>query len=792
MSGTHAQPSRAIVPDRFRPAVLGTLLALPLLTMGAVHPVGVLVLALVAAAGLIVLWDRSNPPSPSAVWLPLGVVGVFVGMGLLSLVPLPAAIVSIVSPGTAEALPNAAWQPVAWDASTGWSSWVVWAGLAGIGMMSVFAIGRQPVHGFSGKAAVATVLWIAAANLLHHLMNGIVGWSLWPVGPWAPLVNSNHLATLGVLLGPVCAGTVVRRSSPVPLRWAAAVAALWCLGVVLTSLSAGAYLAAAVIGMGWAARSKRLGPPRWFAVGFLGASVIAGAATLYYAVPEWWAVSVGARWAQWRESINVGVGAPVLGVGPGGYARAYAPYQDFYRQWTYDHAHSDWLEFGLEIGLLGVALAAALVVLTRGSRAARRGGGARWLTLGLLGAAVHALVEFPLHIPGIAVIVLGFAVIRAGVWAQPKRRRSDPWVIGACLALTGVAVVGGAWSYAASRAVEGWTQADEDRSAAAVQVAWLDPTSPIPAIQSALDALDVNDNDLACDRAEAFAQVHSHDAPTQRWAARIQAKAGCLDRALVAAERAAWLMPVDYRPHALQADILRAQGDLTAARDAQAEALKRWPVDLAMSGEPLREALEIFPLSVWWLEQLADAHPAMSLYLGDALVNDEPDVALLAYEQAERGKASYGRWPRRAVAMWATGDREGAHGLLASLTGRDRFAALSIAAQLHEREGDAASAQRKALQALALDPTAEDLRRMVLRLAADDVEALRQVEEQLGFRTDLSTELRVALADRFERLAAYADCRRVLAYASETDSGDEAAVRRDRACHARCPQCSRP
>ncbi|MFK7928724.1 MAG: O-antigen ligase family protein [Myxococcota bacterium] len=782
------------VPDRFRPAALGTLLALPVLWMGAARPAGVWVLAAVGLIMLPLFWHRDHRASPSTAWLPLGVVTAFLVVGVLGLIPLPAWILVWVSPGTVQALPNAAWHPAVWDVSTAVAGWATWAALFVVGMGTLFAIGRQPVHGFSGKAAVTAVLWIAGANVVHHVMTALVGWSLWPAGLWAPLVNSNHLATVALLMGPVCLGTLARRSSTVGLRWAAGLTALWCAAVVVASLSVGAWLAAGGVGVVWVVRSKRFGSARWGIVCAALAAAASGGTAFYLVFPDWWSASVSTRWAQWSESAGMAANAPFLGVGPGGYARAFAPHQNLYRTWTYDHAHNDWLEFGLQIGLVGVAGLIAVLLLTRGSRQARRGGGAKWLTLGLFGVGLHAIVEFPLQLPGVAALVLGFAVVRASVWAAPRRTRSDVWLIGTSvvLALGSFGIAG--WSWAATSSADAWAVADDEtRPALASRVSWLDPTSAIPDIEAALVAVQSGDKEGACQLSNRVRSEHSHDAATQRWAARLLAKAGCLDDALLATERASWLLPADYRPLALKAAILKKQGRMTGARDAHAGALKRWPVQTAMGGQPLRDAMELFPVSLWWLEELEPAHPALSLYLGDAILADEPDVALLAYEQAARGRASYAVWPRRAVAMWETGDREGAHVLLDSmLPPGDPFEVNSIHAQLYARESRNDDAFRHALRALTERPDSVEVARLAIQVVDLDSEAAGWLELRLKALLAAHPNLRLRLARRYEADGSYSACRRVLDYVSDsTSSSAPKLVALDRACLEACPRCTR-
>jgi putative inorganic carbon (HCO3(-)) transporter len=111
---------------------------------------------------------------------------------------------------------------------------------------------------------------------------------------------------------------------------------------------------------------------------------------------------------------------PLLGSGLGTFGDLFYRYQPARIKDSYFlHTHSDWLQLLVESGIVGFALVAAgwLIFFTSLAKqwGRRRDTLARGLGLGgiaALGAgAFHALVEFPFHIPAIALLFAGIAAI---------------------------------------------------------------------------------------------------------------------------------------------------------------------------------------------------------------------------------------------------------------------------------------------------------------------------------------------------------------------------------------------
>jgi O-antigen ligase len=115
----------------------------------------------------------------------------------------------------------------------------------------------------------------------------------------------------------------------------------------------------------------------------------------------------------WRATLKLFAAHPVLGAGLGGYWVAITAHHDAAGTLTPQEAHNDYLELLASGGVVGFALGVWFVVsvvrLVRKNlwsntgfvRAARVGA-----IIGLIGVAVHSLIDFGLHLTGNAVVFL--------------------------------------------------------------------------------------------------------------------------------------------------------------------------------------------------------------------------------------------------------------------------------------------------------------------------------------------------------------------------------------------------
>jgi len=221
-------------------------------------------------------------------------------------------------------------------------------------------------------------------------------------------------------------------------------ATILCLSVFLSGSRGGALVCAfVVVAWGFAewvlplARRRAAAWPLWpglglpvaLAVAFVlmfGTGPIRRELRKAHAVPE----QVGQRLLAYTSTLKMFRSRWLCGVGAGAFAHAFPYYQPPTLRGYYRYTHNDWLQYLVELGVVGTALLAALgvgVVLDscRRNRSADslpdgwfrdvvaadeahidRPCLARGLTVALAGMGIHALIDFPTHIPAIAVVAI--------------------------------------------------------------------------------------------------------------------------------------------------------------------------------------------------------------------------------------------------------------------------------------------------------------------------------------------------------------------------------------------------
>ena len=138
--------------------------------------------------------------------------------------------------------------------------------------------------------------------------------------------------------------------------------------------------------------------------------------------------SITMRFFMYRDALPWLADSPLFGTGLGSFETVYPSYQDTSLGGLALHAHSDWLELALETGLFGLlaGLAAAILLAAVSVRSWLAAGSSEMRALigGALGAAaafaIHALFDFPFHIPGNAAVFLGIIgfLLSAPQWAD--------------------------------------------------------------------------------------------------------------------------------------------------------------------------------------------------------------------------------------------------------------------------------------------------------------------------------------------------------------------------------------
>jgi putative inorganic carbon (hco3(-)) transporter len=120
----------------------------------------------------------------------------------------------------------------------------------------------------------------------------------------------------------------------------------------------------------------------------------------------------------------------LLGVGAGGFADVFTLVQPTFLFGSVEYLHNDWVQFVLELGVLGAAvLLGALVIWWRRVGPSRLNRLRAAAAGGIAAIALHSLGDFNLHIPGTAFafwLTLGVLCNRALELDEVETRRSEP------------------------------------------------------------------------------------------------------------------------------------------------------------------------------------------------------------------------------------------------------------------------------------------------------------------------------------------------------------------------------
>ena len=122
----------------------------------------------------------------------------------------------------------------------------------------------------------------------------------------------------------------------------------------------------------------------------------------------------------WRSTIEMIRERPLTGWGVGEFTRIYPAYASFDNGQFVNAAHSDWLEWASEFGV--PATLASLVLILRWLRKSFH----FYPSWGILVGALHALVDFPFHLPGLLVFAAALAGSIQAHGATNKTQSSDP------------------------------------------------------------------------------------------------------------------------------------------------------------------------------------------------------------------------------------------------------------------------------------------------------------------------------------------------------------------------------
>jgi O-antigen ligase len=247
------------------------------------------------------------------------------------------------------------------------------------------------------SAWLACLLVAAAVSVLQHLVQPLGPWgtgSADRIEFWGPFRNRNHLAMLAEVIVPLA--LFRSRSSPRSVLWLLG-AALLTSGVVASGARVGSLLLFAEWIVLFAIAFPRS------ALAFIPAA-IAALFIVTDSTPLWQRMrefDATPRIALAQAAIQAVSRSPLVGTGFGSFEAAYAEHavRDFGQR--ADHAHNDWLEWGVEGGvwLPLLPLAAFILLIWKSWGVAGK--------VGLLALMLHSLVDYPFHRPAIGLFLLG-------------------------------------------------------------------------------------------------------------------------------------------------------------------------------------------------------------------------------------------------------------------------------------------------------------------------------------------------------------------------------------------------
>ena len=300
-------------------------------------------------------------------------------------------------------------------------------------------------------AAVLLALLVEAALGLHQYLRGqLFGDVLSPMAH-GTFINSNHFAALlGSCFGLVVGLSVgwdfrLRRGPSADSRntlltlVGAGVAVAYLVGIVLSFSRMGIVVAvllalASVLMAAWRrGLALLLAGSCATAIGITAAVGVAGLGDRFQRLVS--DQSDPSRVAIWRDSVEVAKDQLWTGSGLGSFPFVFQRSEMYFPRKTVDHAHCDYIEWLVELGLPAVLLLAGVISVAflsacrslRRIEPPRRRGLQAGCILGAGALLLHAIVGFPLQIPALAgwfATLLGFAcgLSRPGTcqWVIPR------------------------------------------------------------------------------------------------------------------------------------------------------------------------------------------------------------------------------------------------------------------------------------------------------------------------------------------------------------------------------------
>lgn len=570
---------------------------------------------------------------------------------IVGLIPLPRAALAVLSPANVAARPDETWWTLSIDPERTVSA------LALTTLAWAAAVFASAWWELGGRRRTLEAFVVAALGGLC-VIGGVHAWSgtheLFGFVPihglrtddrlFAPFINANHFGSALLLLLPVAFGAARDELAgdsmwrfvyvPVVLLAVGMLVAIGSFGVWTAALGA-LLLALVPRRFGWPGRAAVLGV-------FVAGGAAASVAYVRAAETDVMGASKRGRFLVWQDVVAMLPNHGPFGAGAGTFAVAFPPFRTFRSGDRFAHAHNEYLEVAVETGLVGLLAIGAAVWWLGRSTPDRDEALASRLSLGVAAVALHALVDFPFRIPALLLGAAAFVGVRYAL--GPVRAPESPAplriVAGALVALQ---VLGCVWQLRAAFVADALAVVGDVRTRpvaaakAADTLRTIAPWRPEIALHAAASAEARGDRPAAAEVARGIVVEHPDDARALEAAALVLGRAGAYDEAEAALLRAIERDPNDYRAWELRSRLARGRGDDLAAAELWAEALRRWPVEFAPDGAPVRAGWEILPVAVWWLHALEDAPSLWSAALCRILLEEgDGEMALAAYDQADR------------------------------------------------------------------------------------------------------------------------------------------------------------
>jgi putative inorganic carbon (HCO3(-)) transporter len=415
-----------------------------------------------AASGRVAL-PALPPAARLALWLWLG----WLGWIALQLLPLPQALLGVLSPRALEvhgALGRDAMYATSLMPGATFTHWLLSVALAGTFWLVLATTAQQRNR---QRWLLLVLLLSGLGQALYGIVMTLSGWEIGFLEPkqhgigyaTGTFVNKNHYAAyLGLTLA---AGVALVLADLRPKPWDSWRAALDAMIELALSPRMRVRVALAVIVIALVLTRSRMGNGAFFTALALCGGVYVLLRHRRFLVPslvlfasifvvDLWIVSERYGLEQLAQRIEqtrmesegraevLPEIAPLMkpyaltGAGLGAFAQAYSPERtDQVRQY-YDHAHNDHLEFLIEAGVVGYALLAAFggLVLVHGLRIVRRRNDPMACALGFAGAMavvtaiLNGLTDFSLRIPAVSATLVCLAALALSVSATSTERPS--------------------------------------------------------------------------------------------------------------------------------------------------------------------------------------------------------------------------------------------------------------------------------------------------------------------------------------------------------------------------------